>query len=177
MRSLVLAIGLLALTAFPASPAAAQTVAAPDVSIGYSTLRDVTSGDSIRDPYDGWLASVAHPFGWRRLAVAAEVGSNSRTNLAGEVQRISAFLGGARVALAGSRRLTVFAQALVGMERFSEPGFSESGVAVQPGAGLDVGIWSRLGARVQGDYRIASEGDATYRELRFSVGAVVTLGR
>jgi hypothetical protein len=65
---------------------------------------------------------------------------------------------------------------LGGVERFSEPGFVESGPALQIGAGLDVSIGSRLGVRVQGDWRLSQQNDTTYKEVRAAVGLTFRLG-
>jgi hypothetical protein len=158
-------------------PAHAQTVGGPEVAIGYSILRDVTSADSASDPYHGWLVSGAYPLAWARVSLTGEAGTNSRTNVVDEVQRVSAFLGGARITVARASRIAAFVQFLAGVERFSEPGFTESGRAVQPGAGVDVAVWSGIAARVQGDVRFANQGGANYREWRLAVAARFVLGR
>lgn len=175
-RIAVLCLSVPLLCGLAATSADAQVNATPDVSVGYGILRDVTSDESITDPYPGWAVSGSYPFGWRRLSLAGEISSHTRDNVVDETQRISAFLGGARIALTRSSRFATFAQLLAGVERFSEPGFDESGAAVEPGAGLDVRLWSRLGARVQAGLRFANQGDTTYREARVLVGAVFDLG-
>lgn len=174
--AIVLALSILGACLYPVT-ASAQTRSAADVSIGYSVLRDVTSDESSTDPYPGWVASVGVPFWLTRLSLVGEAGSNARTNIVDETQRLTAFLGGGRFAITRGSRLETWGQALVGVERFSEPGFSESGVAVQPGAGVDVRVVSSVGARVQADYRISQQGGATYRELRVAVSAVFRIGR
>jgi len=171
-----LALSILGTCLF-STTAAGQTGSAPNVSIGYSALRDVTSDESDTDPYTGWVASAAVPFWLTRLSIVGEAGSNARTNVVSETERLTAFLGGARIGITNRWRLKTWGQALVGVERFSEPGFNESGLAVQPGAGVDVQLVSRVGARVQADYRIARQTAATYREFRVAVSAVFQLGR
>jgi hypothetical protein len=161
---------------FPAT-ASGQTGSAADISLGYSVLRDVTSDESGTDLYTGWVTSAAVPFWWTRLSIVGEAGSNARTNVVAETERLTAFLGGARIGITTGSRLKTWGQALVGFERFSEPGFSESGLAVQPGAGVDVRLVSAVGARVQADYRFAKQTGATYRELRVAVSAVFQIGR
>ena len=173
--ALALALSILAACLFPTA-ATAQTQSA-DVSIGYSVLRDITSDESSTDPYPGWVASVGVPFWLTRLSLVGEAGSNARTNVVDETQRLTAFLGGARFGITSGSRIKTWGQALVGVERFAEPGFTESGVAFQPGAGVDVRVVSSVGARVQADYRIAQQSGATYRELRFAVSAVFQIGR
>jgi hypothetical protein len=164
---LMLAAALLATV-----PALAQTTAAaPDLSVGYATLWDVTSEDSSADPYKGWVVSGAYPLLWPRLSLVGEAGSQTRSTITAETQRVTAILGGPRFALIGGR-LAAFGQLLIGMERFAEPGLTESGLAIQPGGGVDFWITQMLGARAQADYRWAQEGGDTYKEWRLSVGAV-----
>jgi hypothetical protein len=153
-------------------PALAQTTApSPDLSASYATLWDVTSEDSSADPYKGWVVSGAYPFLWRRMSLTGEVGSQTRSTITDETQRVTAILGGPRFGLIGGR-VAAFGQLLIGMERFAEPGLTESGLAIQPGGGVDFWVTSTLGARAQADYRWAHEGGDTYKEWRLAVGAV-----
>jgi hypothetical protein len=174
-RRSFLSVVLLCLLALCApSLAAAQPVAGPHVFGGVSILRDLGTEDVAATTYDrGWLAAAGVPLPWWRLDVAGEVGMNSRTNIVDETQRLSAVLGGLRMNLLRASRLTVFGQALAGIEWFSEPGFDESGPAFQPGAGVDVSIWSRLGARAQVDWRLSKQNGDSYKEVRLAVGVVV----
>jgi hypothetical protein len=171
---LSVALGCLTLALCAPIPAAAQPVAGPHVFGGVSILRDLGTEDVAATTYDrGWLAAAGVPLPWWGLDVAGEVGMNSRTNIVDETQRLSAVLGGVRMNLLRASRLTVFGQALAGIEWFSEPGFDESGPAFQPGAGVDVSIWSRLGARAQVDWRLSKQNGDSYKEVRLAVGVVV----
>jgi hypothetical protein len=145
------------------------------VSVGYSAARDNGGANATNYPR-GWVASGAYRIGGRELMAVVEVGQNRRTNLVGERQELEAWLGGVRFDLSGNTRLRPFVQALVGSERFSEPGFTETGVAFQPGGGLDMAIWRLLGARASGDIRLARLGGFAYRELRATASLVVNLG-
>jgi hypothetical protein len=153
------------------APALAQSTASPHLSASYATLWDVTSEDSSADPYKGWVVSGAYPFLWPRLSLAGEAGSQTRSTITDETQRVTAILGGPRFALTAGR-LAAFGQMLIGMERFTEPGLTESGLAIQPGGGVDFWITPAIGARAQTDYRWAHEGGDTYKEWRVSIGAV-----
>jgi hypothetical protein len=160
-----------------ATPVHAQTSAPRrgDVSGGFSSLTDITTSDSSSDRYAGWLVSASWPVLGPKFRVTGEVDSNWRKNVVGETQRLTGFLGGLRYSLTESRRVATFAQGQVGVERFSEPGFRESGVAYQPGAGVDVRLTTSLGVRAQIDMRFSTQGDAQYREIRVAVGAVLRL--
>jgi hypothetical protein len=172
--SLTFALGCLALALCAPSPAAAQPVTGPHIFGGVSILRDLGTKDVPATTYDrGWLAAAGVPLPWWRLDIAGEVGMNSRTNIVDESQRLSAVLAGVRMNVLRASRLTLFAQALAGMEWFSEPGFDQSGPAFQPGAGVDVPVWSRLGARAQVDWRLSKQNGDSYKEVRLAVGVVV----
>lgn len=141
---------------------------------GYSFLRDLGSGGTPSTDYPtGAFAAVTRQFGPRRMALVGDVSMHARENRAIEVIRLRALLGGARVDVLSIWNARLFAQALAGIERFSEPGFSETGTAFQPGAGIDLAIWRRLGARVQADYRIVRAEGTTFRSLRVNAGATV----
>ncbi len=173
---LVTAAGLLVVLVM-ARPAAAQAAAGvpADVFAGFSTLRELGTDDAPATAYDrGWVVSASAPVWWRRLSVTGEASGHSRANIVGETQRLLALLGGARVSLFRASRLGIFGQALAGVERFSEPGFEESGFAFQPGAGVDLHLWKAVAVRGQVDYRTARQNGATYREVRLAAGAVVS---
>jgi hypothetical protein len=174
-----LVVALIACAAFlnVAAPVQAQTSSTRkgDVSGGYSSLTDITTSDSSSNRYAGWLVSASWPILGPKFRVTGEVDSNWRKNVVDETQRLTGFLGGLRFSLTQSNRLTTFAHAQVGVERFSEPGFTESGVAYQPGAGVDVHLTPSLGVRAQIDMRFSTQGDARYREVRVAVGAVLRL--
>ncbi len=174
-----LATGALCLLAcvVASGTAFAQTRDPAHVFGGVSALRELGSGDAPAVTYSrGWLAGGGAPAPWWNLTIVGEAGTNSRENLVGETQRLTSFLGGVRRTLVRASAVSVFAQAVAGLERFSEPGFSEAGLAIQPGAGVDVGIAGRVGARAQADYRISRQNSATYREVRVFIGAVVRIG-
>jgi hypothetical protein len=161
-----------------AGPVHAQTASASgDLSAAYSSLTDVTTDTSSDEPYRGWLVSGSWRLFGQRLFVTGEVGSNSRKNVVDETLRLTGYLGGARYLFWRTPRFAAFGQAQFGVERFSEPGFAESGPAIQPGVGLDVGLTSIFGVRVQSDFRFSSQRDVSYQEIRFSIGGVVNLRR
>ncbi|MEO7192179.1 MAG: outer membrane beta-barrel protein [Vicinamibacterales bacterium] len=177
--------GAALLGALVASPSMAQQPGAPhaghataDLAGGYSFLRELPqdNGDP-RDYQNGWFVSGARQLFTPHLMVVGEVGGNSRANLVKETQRLLGVLGGVRYRITRGARLVTFVQGLVGQERFSEPGFSQSGVAFQPGAGVDMRVAGPLGVRVQMDYRLAHEDDITFKELRIAAGGVVWFGR
>jgi hypothetical protein len=159
-------------------PVGAQENGRTTIAGGYGFLRDLGAGATPSVDYPrGWFVSGTSQLGLARLSAMGELDVNSRRNLAVETQRIQAYLGGARFRLITLWRVQASAHALVGVERFTEPGFSQSGVAFQPGAGVDVLLWRMLGARVQVDYRITHMGQDTFKEFRVGVGAMARLGK
>jgi hypothetical protein len=64
----------------------------------------------------------------------------------------------------------------VGVERFSEPGFVESGLAIQPGGGVDWAMGARYFLRAQADYRMSRQTGGTFNNVRVAVGGGVRLG-
>jgi hypothetical protein len=175
LRDLLFVVPLLTLVSVV--PAAAQGREPAHVFVGLSALRDLGGGEIGETDYDrGYLISAATPLPWARLSIVGEVGANSRKNILEETQHLFALMAGARVSLLRTTRLAVFGHVLGGTERFSEPGFAESGPAFQSGAGLDVALWSRVGARLQGDWRLSRQNDVTYKEVRAALGLTFRLG-
>lgn len=174
LRILAILVGVV--TLWPAAARAQAPVI--EVAGGYSYLSALASGATSATGYPrGWFVAAGRPLGWRWLVAAGEMSASARTNLAVETQRVFSVLGGAHVVLWRRGRVDLRASALAGMERFSEPGFSESGFAFQPGAGLDLRLWRALGTRVSTDYRVARLNGATFKNLRVNAGAVVQLAR
>jgi hypothetical protein len=163
---------LFVLLAAPRS-AAAQDETPITVSFGYASLREKGPGNFPASVYGkGWALSGAHPVGLDRVLVVGEIGRHERRNIVDETQELTARFIGARYLLSRTGRLTTFAQALLGSERFTEPGFEESGFAFQPGGGLDYILAAGAGVRVQGDFRMSKQGNATFKDWRFFVGGV-----
>jgi hypothetical protein len=157
---------VLAAIGLAAAPAAAQIRSPANVSAGYSALREVGASDAVYGV--GWAVSFATTppggFGW-----AAEGGENYRRP-AGVTQRLLAVLGGARFTLPTTGRLVPFVQGLAGLERYSEPGFSENGFAAQPGGGVDIFMTRAAAIRAQVDYRWVRTDQRTFNEVRFVAG-------
>lgn len=153
------------------SAAVAQVEPRATLSGGYVYLHQQSAGD-LEDPaYSlGWMASGAFRLGSSRLSAAGEFGIGSRKNAFDETQRLTGALGGARFTLTRSPRVRLFAQALVGLEVFTEPGLIQYGVAVQPGGGIDLHLSARWFVRAQGDYRWSQSDNATYHAWRVVAG-------
>ena len=90
-------------------------------------------------------------------------------------RNLFAVMGGVRFALSRGSRLTTFVQGLVGVERFSEPGFSESGLAIQTGGGADLRLWPKVFLRAQADYRFSKPPSGNFNDVRVFVGAGVAI--
>ena len=146
------------------------------VAGGYVYFQQLTTGELSEPAYPfGWAATSALRLAGSRVSAVGEFGISYRTNEFDELHTLMAALGGARVTLYRSNRLALFAQALAGLERFAEPGFTESGIAVQPGAGVDLYVSSKVFIRAQGDYRWSQPNDATFHAYRVFAGIGVNL--
>src|SRR5688572_29944860 len=138
-------------------PAFAQDAPRGTIAGGYTYLREQGPGGFDPENYpSGWAAAVTFRVAGR-LSAVGEIGVSSRTNVGDEHIHLLGAFGGARFDILRAGRTQVFVQALVGTERFSEPGFSESGLAFQLGAGADIPVWKSWFARVQADYRRANK--------------------
>ena len=171
---------LAAMLTLPATavPASAQQEPPTSIAGAYTAVREQGPGGFEPATYPaGWLVTGSHRIGIGRLSAVGELAVSRRENFFGETQQLVGLLGGASHPLLSTRRMTLFGQALVGLEKFSEPGFTESGLAIQPGVGLDWAIGARLFVRAGADYRLARQTGGTFKELRGIVGAGVRLGR
>jgi len=176
-RAIALGVMVVGLVVLAAGPAAAQTRDAPwQVAGSYGYLHESGVGGGPSTTYaKGWFVAVDRRIGGRFRAIG-EIGGSYHDNAAVETQSLYAYLGGIRVNLLRLGRAHVFVHVLAGVERFSEPGFSEHGFAFQPGGGVDVAITQRVGVRVQGDYRAAHQEGVTINEARFGIGVVFGFG-
>ena len=143
-----------------------------DLAGGYGWLREQPPADAQSETYPtGWIASGAFRLAGPMMVVG-EVGGNYRTNAAGEPARIHAFLGGVRFGVGSWSHASAFVQALAGTERFTEPGLTQSGFAVQFGGGIDITVKGPFAARTQFDYRVADQSGYTFKQTRVGIGAV-----
>ncbi len=121
------------------------------------------------------------------VGVIGEVNGHSETvgipGFAAVTSRTHWFLAGPRFA-ARTTRLVPFAQMLFGAVRISSKvdvlglvvNTSQTELALQPGAGVDVMLTDRVGVRLQGDYRRILAGTGGASDFRFAVGAVFGVG-
>jgi hypothetical protein len=183
MRAIVVclsrfSLGILLLLALTV-PAAAQEQWADqrgNVAVGYGILHDSDAEETFPT---GWMFTVTGNVG-KMLGIVGEVGGSyksvdflgSDANL-----RVHSFLGGIRF-MNQAQRAIPFAQFLVGAATrnasFALVDLSETstGLAFQPGGGVDIRANEKFGLRVQGDYRIIRSDGETSNEFRFAVGAV-----
>jgi len=177
MRPRLLALMTAAVIGSAAVPAAyPQSRERAAVTGGYSFLSELDTPGLAHDYPAGWFAGYESTPFFTRISIAGEVTGSRRRNEVDEVQRLLAVLAGPRIGLLDLPRLRVSASLLIGREWFSEPGFDESGLALEPGAAIDIGVTRRLGARIGTAYRVVSAAGETFKELRVSAGGVVWLG-
>ena len=172
-----LVLGLLAATLCAPSTARADEPYATAAG-GYSFVRELgTAGSANVDYTSGWFASATRQILFARLSAVGEVTGSQRANIVGETTRLLAVLGGARVEVLRLGPLRLTGGVLAGVERFSEPGFVENGLALEPGAGIDVWLLGRLGIRISGGYRLVRAEQTTFKEARLSAGGAIRLGK
>jgi hypothetical protein len=155
--------------------AVAQGRSRPNLGVGYSFLREADANlpNSVTYPA-GWLVALATTP--RPIGIVIEAGGNYRSP-ANTLQKLHALLVGVRITGRTDRHIVPFGQALVGSERYTEPGYTENDLAFQPGAGLDFPASDALAFRVQGDVRIVRTPGSTLAELRAAGSLVIALGR
>jgi len=167
LKAIVCAGLLIGFTLGTGVAASAQSpVAGTTVSAGYSYLHEL--GNPGVTYGTGFAGSVA----WtpvHTVSLVGELGANFR-NPAGVSQQLFAALGGVSLAGQMGPHLVAFAQGLVGLERYSEVGFSENGLAIQPGVGVHWFFTPNLAVRGQADYRWVHAGGDSFNELRFVAG-------
>ena len=154
-----------------------------EVAAGYQLMhdQDIAKADtdlSANFPA-GWMASGgAHVFGW--LSAIGEVGGSAKTlNIPGDKPklRVYTFMAGPRFTRAVHAGINPFAQVLLGSARASNSilGIHETvtDFSYQPGAGFDLNVARRVGARFEGDYRIIRAEGHNSKEPRVIAAAVV----
>jgi hypothetical protein len=177
MRRRLLALMIGAAIAAVAVPSAhAQSPEQSAIAGGYSFLSEIDTPGLANDYPAGWFASFHSTSFFTRISIAGEVTGSQRRNELDETQRLLAILAGPRIGVFDLGRLHISAAVLLGREWFSEPGFKESGLAVEPGVALDLPIAGRAGARIGTGYRVVQAGGDTFKELRVSAGGVLWLG-
>lgn len=138
------------------APAFGQNTAV-DVAASHSFLTEPHTGGN----FQAWSASIAgntNPV----LGVAGEVGGSYDVKLWW-------VLGGLRFTSRKDRRVTPYAQVLLGVDRVRRTYF-----VLQPGGGADFWHGPRFGVRVGGDYHQLFTGrDEPAEFLRFHIGVVV----
>jgi len=173
IERLMSTIGCVALlTLGGAVPAFAQKASAGDLAVGYDILHD--SGTTF--PL-GWVVAYGGNVSRTTALVAEASGSYKSLNVLGTSVSLSehAFLGGVRFK-GGSRNVTGFGQALVGLARLGAGVLGTSASAntlcIQPGAGVDIRLSGAAAFRIQGDYRFlhsSSSGNANEFRIAFGV--------
>jgi len=157
------ACAVIVMSLLACSSAYAQGVS---ISGGYSFLHEL--GNPGVTYATGYAVSAAWTPG-ASFGIVGEVGGNFR-NPGGVSQQLFGALGGVRFSLGTTGSVIPFVQGLIGLEHYSEPGFSENGFGVQPGVGVDWFFLPAWAVRAQGDYRWVRANGDTFNEIRFVTG-------
>jgi opacity protein-like surface antigen len=187
MRLVVVALCLFLVST---APTGAQTPRL-DLSGAYAYTHDQDRSESFPA---GWVATATGNVNdW--IGVVTEFSSSQRTcrqcergpftsaefrgtdrNL-----RVFTFMAGPRVASRAMSLVTPFAQVLVGGAHISGgvqfDGALTTGLAYQPGGGVDVNVTPALGLRLQGDYRIVRTNGHNGGVTRIAAGLVWRRGQ
>ena len=162
----------------------AEATRAGEVAGGYQFMRDRDLGE---DFPSGWFVSGAG-YLTDRIAIVGEVAgsrwseTNSDFDLIATVDVIT-FLAGVRLRLERGP-VVPFVQLLAGGARGratlsglgAESSESATGLAIQPGGGVDVLLNDRMAARATFDYRRISFESQTTNQIRVAVGVVMGIG-
>jgi hypothetical protein len=161
-----------------ARPAAAQS--GVEISAGYSIAYDPR--DAITLPA-GWIASIAKPLRPAIAAVAEVSGQHATIPLISSNAELSVHtvMGGAR-ASARVGPFIEFAQGVIGIARISGSAFgstnSSTGLAFQPGAGVEWPFSRAWSARTQFDVRLVrGTADASSGAAQLRVAAALVYHR
>jgi hypothetical protein len=145
------------------------------MAAGYSFLR-ITEGDGLNMPAGWWFSLAGHTGSW--ASIVGEVAGNYKSE-SGDTLKLHTFMGGARVNSTRSGAVIVFGQFLVGGMNFSN-GDSETHLAIEPGAGIDVPLGDRIAVRAQVGFPMAFmsifDNRETFNTVRVSGGLSFQLG-
>lgn len=161
----------------PTAPPAAKTDEPQEpkytLSAGYQFLIDGSWDEQLRLGFAASIARRMSPI----VSIVGEVsGSHGEYGTTGfSIQRY-AFLGGVRL-VGGEGEVRPFFQALAGYSRQGGDVGLAHGIAIQPGAGVDLVMTEWLTLRAQGDYRWIREDGENYNQYRISGGIVWHFGK
>jgi hypothetical protein len=134
-----------------------------EVGLTYSFLRDVGENGTT-----GFLVDVG-----RRMSSKASIVGEFAVNHFGSMEETYVQgAGGVRVGGVAGTKTRPFAQFLVGMQHE----FGSTGLVMQPGVGINIGVGRRADVRVQGDFPIVRWEGETYKQFRFGAGIGLALG-
>lgn len=184
-RLIVLTLALVSLAAV-ASPALAQQPTAPppaqsdepqeprwNLSAGYSYLYDGSWKEHLLYGFYGSISRRITPI----LQIVGEAdGHHGEYGTTGFTIQRYAFLGGVRI-MGGEGEVRPFFQAMAGYSRQGGDVGLAHGIALQPGAGVDLTMNEWLTLRAQGDYRFLREDGVNYNQFRVSAGIVLYFGK
>jgi hypothetical protein len=150
-----------------------------EVAGGYAILHDNSVSQNFPT---GWFLSASGNIS-QVLGIVGELsGAYKTASLLGTDVNLSmhSFMAGPKFA-SRQGQVTPFAQLLVGAARASGGilgvSVSETDLAVQPGAGIDVNLGPNLGFRLGANYRIIKATDSSVKEFQFVAGIVYRNGR
>ena len=164
--SLALVVGMGAF-----SSAAAQNY--PKAAVGYQFVHSGATGTNLSFPA-GWFVDVSLPIDLPGLTllVSADGSYRSEANL-------HTYLAGARYTLEPRGKITPFAQALVGISRFSitsvDVNASDTRSVMDAGAGINYEVNNRWTFRLGADYRRRTS-DPAANQLRVNLGVIFGIG-
>jgi hypothetical protein len=163
-------------TQTPTAPPAPKTDEPQDpkwnLMAGYAYLYD---GSWKQPLFFGYTVALTRRLSPVISLVGEGGGSYGQTDAGWSIQRY-AFLGGVKLH-GGEGQVRPFFQALVGYERQGGEVGLASGIAVQPGGGVDLTVNDRITLRAQGDYRWIREDGLNYSQYRISGGFVYFFGK
>ena len=152
-----------------AAPAAAQERTSEsynrEISFNYSVLRDIGETASV-----GTSIDFGKKLGSGPVSIIGEVAFNKFGGDYNETYK--QFGGGVRLGKVSGGKTRVFAQMIVAAQR----SVGSTGIAYQPGVGLNVRMGGSVDLKLQTDFPIVRWESKTYKQFRVNVGLGIPLG-
>jgi hypothetical protein len=183
IRFSLLSAAVVVVALFTAAPAFAQDEVRGDFSVGYSVMRD--SDLSATFPA-GFLFAITGDVN-KNIRIIGEFGGNYKVmDVPGARVRlgVTTYQGGIRFLPVGDTTIRPFVQFLAGGARLTGTVLgvfgandAASGLAIQPGGGVEWRLSRLLDARTQVDYRSVRSNGETTGEYRVAFSVAIPFGR
>ena len=136
-----------------------------EISFGYTVLRDIGLTSSV-----GTTIDFGKKLGSGPVSIVGELAFNKFGGDYDETYK--QFGGGLRFGKVTGGKTRVFAQMMIAGQR----SLGTTGIAYQPGVGVNVRMGSGVDLKLQTDFPIVRWKGETYKQFRFNIGLGIPLG-